>query len=81
MADGGLQRHPTTHAVADKVGSFESQVLEKRREVIGHQLQAYGAIDVGRMAVSLQLDADDLPGPGKGRKQLSEHADGAETAM
>jgi hypothetical protein len=68
---GGLQE-------AEQVGPFESQVPDHSGDVVRHQLEAEGALDIGGVPVSLQLDGDDAPRSGKLWHNLSHRFDGVE---
>ena len=54
---------------------------DETRDVAGHQLGAERSIDVGRPAVPLQVDADDLPALRQRRKVGAEHLGRTETAV
>ena len=72
MPDGGLQRHAAPQGIAEDIGLPEFQVPDQAGDVVRHRLVGERPIDVGRMAVPLQIDDDDLPGPGEDRQELTE---------
>src|SRR5260370_20042210 len=54
---------------------FESQVLDEGSGVVRHLLVGERSIDVGRMPMALDLNCNDLPGPGQVWQNLPHHAD------
>ena len=81
VPDGGLQRHAAAERIAHDVGGCETQVLDQGGDVVGHQRDAQGAIDVGRAPMALQVDGDHLAALGERREVGAKHLDGAETAV
>ena len=73
--------HAAPQRIPHDVGPFELQVLDECRDVARHELNAQRSIDVGRPAVPLQIDADDLPALGECREVRAEHIDRAEPAV
>src|SRR5439155_20886001 len=81
VPDDGLQRHAAVERIAHDVGGCETQVLDQGGDVVGHQRDAQGAIDVSRAPVALQVDGDHLAALGERREVGAKHLDGAETAV
>ena len=79
MPDGGLQRDATSQGIAEEVGLFESQGRNQCSDIVRHRLEGQRAIDVGGMAVSLQLDSNDASRRGKLCYQLSYRFNGPES--
>ena len=67
--------------IAHDIGAGESQVLDQGGDIVRHQPDAQGSIDVGRPPVALQVDGDDLPAVGERGKVGPEHLERAEAAM
>jgi hypothetical protein len=72
MPDRNLQGDVASVAIAEEIGTFDLEVPEKGGDIVRVLLKGQWTIDVGRVPVSLQFDGDDLPGPCKGRQNLSE---------
>ena len=81
VLDRGAQRNQAAERVAHHVGPGEAEVLDERRDVVGHGLRAQRAIDVGRAAVGLQVDRDDAALGAQRRHDRPEHLAGAEAAV
>ena len=79
MPDSGLQRDATSQGIAEEVGLFESQGRNQCSDIVRHRLEGQRAIDVGGMAVSLQLDSNDASRRGKLCYQLSYRLNGPES--
>ena len=75
VADGELQGDAAAHAVADDVGVLDAEVSEQGGRVVGHLLVGDRAVDVGGVAVALQLDHDDLSGLGEPGQDRSQRVD------
>ena len=81
MPDGRQERDAAAQRVAHEVRPFEFQMLDQCRDVVRHQLRAKWSIDVGRTAMALQVDCDDLPALGERREVGSEHRGRAQAAV
>ena len=57
------------------------EMLHQRRDVVGHLLVAEGAVDIGGVAVALQLDGDDLVVLGQGGEDRPPQVDRPKGAM
>jgi len=53
VAESGLQRDAASQGIAEEVGLFEAEVRDERGDVVGHQLVAKRAIDVGGVPMGL----------------------------
>ena len=53
MPDGGLQRNAASQGKAEEVSLFEAEVRDQRDDVVGYQLVAKRAIDVGGVPMGL----------------------------
>lgn len=78
MPNGGLEPDATTQGKAEHVGPFESEVRDQGGDIVGHQLEAEWALDVGGVAMSLQLNSDHTPLRGKLWHKLAHPLDGGE---
>ena len=58
MLDRRAQRHYAAERVAQQVGRVQAEVLDQRRDVVGHQLRPQRPVDVRRAAVALEVDQD-----------------------
>jgi hypothetical protein len=54
------QGHPAAERVAHHVRLAGPEVIDQRRDVIGHEPDVERPVDVGGPAVPLQVDGDDL---------------------
>ncbi len=61
MADRGLHRHGSAHAVADKVGLRDFETVEQGGHVVGEAFVGDISWDVRRAAVTLHFDGNDFP--------------------
>ena len=59
--------------VADDVRLLELEVVDQCADVVGHQPDVDGSVDVGRPTMALQVDCDDLVVVGELRKDRREH--------
>ena len=75
------ERDAATERVADDVRLVEPEVVDERRDVVGHEPDVDRAIDVGRPAVTLEVDRDDLVVRGEGGQDRPEHLARAEPAV
>src|SRR5215218_9344812 len=67
-----MQGDAAAHAVAEDVGFFDPEVLERGGDIIGHLLDGERAIYVRRAPMGLHLEGDNLPSLGKRGQKLSE---------
>jgi hypothetical protein len=81
MPDGRLECDPAAEGVAHDVRWSDPEVLHEGCDVVGHQLDAEGSMDVGGPAVTLQIDGDDLPTFGERREIGAKHLDRSQTAV
>src|SRR5436309_4015619 len=72
---------PTAERVADKIGPVDADPLHQRRDILRHQFEAQGTIDVSGAPSGLHRDRDDLPAFRERRQQGSEHLTGAAVAV
>ena len=79
--DRGEERHPAAERVADDVGLLEPEVVDERRDVVGHEPDVDRPIDVGGPAVALEVDRDDLVVLRQGREDRPEHLARPEPAV
>jgi hypothetical protein len=61
MADRSLHRHGSAHAVADKVGSRDFEMVEQGRHVVGEVFVGDISCDIRRAALTLHFDGNDFP--------------------
>src|SRR2546421_4666555 len=81
MPGRGLQRHPAPERVAPHVGLVEPEMVDERRDVVGHEAHLDGPVDVRGAPVALQVDRDDLVARGELRHHLGEHLARPEPAV
>jgi len=62
VLDGDLQGDAGSQAIAEEVGILDADLLQERGRVVRHLLDGQRTIDIGRAAVRLLFDGDDLPG-------------------
>ena len=60
VLDGGEERDPAAERVADDVRLVEPEVVDERRDVVGHEPDVDRPVDVGGPAVALEVDGDHL---------------------
>src|SRR5438045_1668886 len=70
-----------TERVAHHVRPVQLQVFDERGDVVGHELRLERSIDVGRTAVALQIDGDDLPTLRERRQVGTKHRARAQSAV
>ena len=75
------ERDAATERIADQVRLVEPEVVDERRDVVGHEPDVERAIDVGRPAVTLEIDRDDLVVRGEGGQGRPEHLAREEPAV
>src|SRR5207249_2422265 len=78
---GYEERDAAAQRVARHIGPVELQILDERRDVLGHQLGADRSINVGRSAMTLQVRGDDLTALREGWKVWPEHRGRPEAAV
>jgi hypothetical protein len=81
MASRDLHGDAAAERIADDVRLLEPEMADEGRDVVGHQLGADRAVDVGRPAVALEVGHDDLAVGGEGRKRRDEQLGRAESAV
>src|SRR5438128_96788 len=72
---------PPSVRIADKIGPVDAEPLHQRRDILRHQFEAQGTIDVSGAPSGLHRDRDDLPAFRECRQQGSEHLTGAAVAV
>src|SRR5690242_19916422 len=60
MANGGLQSHTATKRVTEQVGVFEFKITDKASDIVCQLLIPDRALREGRVAVSIEIDPNDL---------------------
>ena len=78
---GSHEGHPAAEGEADDVRLVEAEVVDERRDVIGHEPDVDRPIDVGRAPVALEVGEDDLVVLGQRWQGRSEHLAGSEPAV
>ena len=79
--DRRAERHAAAERVADDVRLVEPEVVDQRRDVVGHQPHVDRSVDVGGAAVPLQVDGDDLVALGQRGQDRPEHLARPEPAV
>jgi hypothetical protein len=80
VSDGDVQRDASAHAVAEDIGRFKPQLLDRGRDVIRHPFKRQWAFDISGAAVGLHLEGNDLTGLGKLGQKLPNEVPMAENA-
>src|SRR5579871_6181771 len=81
MLNGEAEGCSAAERIAEEIKALEAELFGHGRDVVGHELAAKGAIDIGGMAVALQVDRNDLPVLGECGQDRIEHSGGPQTAM
>ena len=82
VAQAHGERHHPSHTEAEDIGTIEVEKFEERRHVIGQGVQPHRSVDVTRVPVPLQFNADHLMALGQRRDERTKgQVDGQEAAM
>ena len=75
------QRNAAAERIADDVGLLQPEVVDERRDVVGHQLDVDRPVDVRRAPVPLEVDGDDLMALRQRGERRPEHLAGSEPTV
>jgi hypothetical protein len=73
VLDRREERDPAAERITDEVRLVEPEVVDERGDVVGHEPDVDRPIDVGRSAVTLEVDGDHLVVRGLRRDDRPEH--------
>jgi len=76
-----VERHPSAERVAHEVRPVQPEVVDECGDVVGHEPDVERSVDVGRAAVPLQVDGDDLVPLRQPGKERPEHLARPEPAV
>ena len=81
VANGRQKCNAAAERVAHDVHAAQTEVLDERRDVVGHERNAERTIDIRCTPMSLQIDADHLTVRGERAEVRAKHLDGAKPAV
>ncbi len=81
MANRDHRRDAAAQRIAHHVAPVDPEVLDQRRDVVGHEPDVERAVDVGRPAVALEVDGDHLAVGRQRGQDRAEHLARAEAPV